>query len=355
MVGWRYLAAIQGEPELAGIELLLCDANSERVDRARERFSLERGFTDLDQLLEHGLDGLLNLTPTRFHADVTRAALGRGIHVFSEKPFAGSAAEGRELLDLAEAQRVTLIAAPAMSATHAWDAVRRRINAGEIGAPRQLRARFGAPPWPWVGFDGDPSWYLGEDTGPLRDLGIYGLDLAVDLFGEATDVSAFMRTAIPTRRIVAGPRTGSDVETRCPDAILVCLEFADRRFATVEASYCVHGSDAPTVEVFGEWGTLTFDPYGRTPAVEVGRVSDYGEPIEWSAVTDASDRPFVPEDSGGKFAAGVRDLVASAIDGRPRYLNGHRACHLLEIIDRAYESARHTLTPSISLDPMETG
>jgi len=68
---------------------------------ARIRMELERrGFRvcpDYRQLLDNELDALLVAAPDQYHAEITLAALDRGLNVFCEKPLCFSVAEAREI------------------------------------------------------------------------------------------------------------------------------------------------------------------------------------------------------------------------------------------------------------------
>jgi predicted dehydrogenase len=54
-------------------------------------------FPDYQSLIERPLDALLIAAPDQYHAEITLAALARGLHVFCEKPLCFSVAEAREV------------------------------------------------------------------------------------------------------------------------------------------------------------------------------------------------------------------------------------------------------------------
>jgi hypothetical protein len=56
-----------------------------------------RAFDDYRGLLEAGLDAILIAAPDQYHAEITLAALAKGVHVFCEKPLCFSASEAREI------------------------------------------------------------------------------------------------------------------------------------------------------------------------------------------------------------------------------------------------------------------
>jgi predicted dehydrogenase len=56
-----------------------------------------RAFDDYRPLLEAGLDAVLVAAPDQYHAEITLAALAKGINVFCEKPLCFSVPEAREI------------------------------------------------------------------------------------------------------------------------------------------------------------------------------------------------------------------------------------------------------------------
>lgn len=95
---WRDVAAARpGEVELVAV----CDLDAERGQTFADRFGFARSVTDLDALLQEGLDGIAAITPIA----VTEALAGRileaGVPVVIEKP-PGVGIEGaRRLRDVA--------------------------------------------------------------------------------------------------------------------------------------------------------------------------------------------------------------------------------------------------------------
>ena len=94
------LASIAEQVEVVAV----CDRDagvSQRAVGAVRAWSPDASpFTDLEVMLaEADLDAVYNLTPAPLHAEVTLASLVAGVHVFSEKPLAGSVAAADELIE----------------------------------------------------------------------------------------------------------------------------------------------------------------------------------------------------------------------------------------------------------------
>lgn len=82
----------------------LCDVSEARRATATRDFPSARVCSSYEELLQTpGLDAVLVLTPLALNATVARAALAAGLDVIMEKPIARSVAEGRDLMELAQA------------------------------------------------------------------------------------------------------------------------------------------------------------------------------------------------------------------------------------------------------------
>lgn len=109
-------------------------------------------LTDWRELLARDdldLDGLVISTPDHTHAPIALAALGRGLHVYCEKPLAHSVAELRAMADAAS-ERPSLVTQMG-NQHHASDGYRRAvewIRSGRLGEVREVHVWSSRPIWP---------------------------------------------------------------------------------------------------------------------------------------------------------------------------------------------------------------
>ena len=99
-MGISHLAILNTHPdvELAAV----CDTSEYLLDVLGKYAGL-RTYSDYRQVLaDEKLDAVVVATPSRFHAEMVRAALERGLAVFCEKPFCLDTTEALELVELAE-------------------------------------------------------------------------------------------------------------------------------------------------------------------------------------------------------------------------------------------------------------
>jgi len=87
----------------------ICDSDLSRLNEISPRYPQAVTTTNFQDLLKAGfVDAIVIATPTRTHYSLAKLALERGIHVFVEKPLAGSVAECEDLIKIAEDKKVIL-------------------------------------------------------------------------------------------------------------------------------------------------------------------------------------------------------------------------------------------------------
>lgn len=137
--GWwatsAHLPAIKVHP---GAELLAVQSREKaKAERVARDFGAQHACTGVEELLSlPGLDGVIVSTTPNVHFVQAKAALERGLHVLVEKPMTFTAAEARELVDLAAQKHLQLlISCPWHYTAHGLEA-RRLIQSGALGEIR---------------------------------------------------------------------------------------------------------------------------------------------------------------------------------------------------------------------------
>jgi UDP-N-acetylglucosamine 3-dehydrogenase len=67
------------------------------------------GFSEVEALLDDGVDAVTIAAPTHLHQELALACIARGVHVLVEKPIAPSVEEGRAIIAAARHARVALM------------------------------------------------------------------------------------------------------------------------------------------------------------------------------------------------------------------------------------------------------
>ncbi|HWK25931.1 MAG TPA: Gfo/Idh/MocA family oxidoreductase, partial [Solirubrobacter sp.] len=112
----------------------LCDRDAERQAAFLQRYPGQPVFSDLDELLaDPSLDAVLVATPPNTHHALVRKALLAGKHVLVEKPLAKTAAEARDLIEVADANGLVLMPGHTFLYSPAVNKVKELVDAGALG------------------------------------------------------------------------------------------------------------------------------------------------------------------------------------------------------------------------------
>jgi predicted dehydrogenase len=139
--GWwattAHIPAIKSHPraELVAVQ----SRERAKAQRIARDFDVEHAFTRVEELLAlPELDGVIVSTTPNVHHLQARAALERGLHVLVEKPMTITAAEARELVELAAHKKLQLlISCPWHFTSHAIEA-QRLIHSGALGEIKMI-------------------------------------------------------------------------------------------------------------------------------------------------------------------------------------------------------------------------
>ncbi len=161
----------------------VADANPERLDAAKKELNIPNVYTDaLEMVAQEKLDIVSVVTPNKFHKDLTIAALKAGCHVLCEKPMAMNAADAQKMADVAAKTGKRLGINFSFRFRPQSFAMKKLADSGFLGEIYYARSvwmrRRGMP-----GFGG---WFGDKELsggGPLIDLGVHRLDLALWLMG----------------------------------------------------------------------------------------------------------------------------------------------------------------------------
>src|SRR6478752_10312165 len=176
-VGGRYFHApfilAAGGCELVGVVA----RSAQRVADVRDDMPGMPVFGSLSELLDAGVDAVTISTPPQTRRELVLEAIGRGVNVIADKPFAPTAAAGQALVDAAAAAGVLL----SVFHNRRWDTdittLRAVLDEGLLGEVWRFDSRFD--------LDAPQTLEAGPDAGLLRDLGSHLVDQALWLLGPA--------------------------------------------------------------------------------------------------------------------------------------------------------------------------
>lgn len=168
----------------------LCDIVPEKMDKMESILGIKaRKYTDYKELIaKEKIDFVDVCTPNYLHADIAICAMKNGINAFTEKPDTISV---ERVLEMEKVQKETGKHLMVMRNNRYWyssKVLKEMINKGEFG--EIYTGRCG-----WIrkrGIPGRGGWFTTKAQsggGPLIDLGVHMIDLAIYLMGNPKAVS----------------------------------------------------------------------------------------------------------------------------------------------------------------------
>ncbi|MDH3262241.1 MAG: Gfo/Idh/MocA family oxidoreductase [Acidimicrobiia bacterium] len=220
----------------AGLEIAGCFA---RTQEHREEFARVHGgrpAASLDEVLsDPDVEAVMIATPHSTHANLVVAAAGAGKHVFVDKPFTLTVAEGKRAIRAAEAAGVVLQVGHNRRRQPATRRLKKMIAEGKLGMIHYAEANLSYPKGlnPRSGWRGDPAE---SPAGGMTGLGVHMADNLNYLLGRPARVAAFSRRVIGVGRL-------DDVTT-------ATLEFQDGALAFLGTAMVI-----PDIARTAVWGT----------------------------------------------------------------------------------------------------
>lgn len=137
----------------------ICDRNPERLDYARSTFRGVPTTPNQEDILSHGrINAVVIATELQSHYQLVKETLLRGKNVFVEKPLAATVSECRELIELSEKKKLTLLVGHTYLYNPAVNLIKDYIKNGELGEIYYIfsqRLNLGR-----VRKDANVMWYL---------------------------------------------------------------------------------------------------------------------------------------------------------------------------------------------------
>lgn len=319
-------------PLFSGITMAaVADLNPEAASAAAGTYGVA-AMTPEEMLSDPGIDIVVNLTIPSAHFLVFHAALEAGKHVYSEKPFVLTVAEGRQLADLAAAKGLRLGSAPDTFLGGAHQQARALIDAGEIGLVHSATAHVmsaGMEHW-----HPNPDFFFLPGGGPILDLGPYYIANFVNLIGPVARVTALAGKASEERVISSQPRAGERIPVRTPTTIHALMQFESGAMVTLGASWDVHGHKHGNMEVYGTEGSLILpDPNFFGGPLEMARRGEALAPVTpWEHPFGVPNQPEAAPVQANYRAAGLADMARAVRDGGDFLCDQARALHVIDVM-----------------------
>ena len=271
------------------------------------------------------LDAVGIAVPNKLHAPLTIAALKRGLHVLCEKPMSMSVAEARRMnAAAAKADRNLMI-----DFSHRFTAIavalKKQVEAGAVGD-----IYFGRTVWHRRrGIPGFVGWF-GIKTlsggGPLMDLGVHMIDLALWFMGYPEPVTVSGSTYDAIAGTMARRRRQ---EFTVEDLGCGLMKFANGASLIVESSWAANLPDNEDIQttLCGDRGGLSYRHASGGWIAEV-YTEENGDLFTKRLDARTTDT-----------TSAFHEFIDSILDSRPPLANGEHGLKVMKILEGIYRSA----------------
>ena len=229
------------------------DVNADAAHKLAVRHGA-KVVSEREALADREVDAVLIASSTDTHARLAIAAARAGKAIFCEKPIDLSLKKVDECLREVEKAQVPMFVGFNRRFDPSFAALKRRLDAGEVGAVEQvvISSRDPGPP---------PLAYVKVSGGMFRDMTIHDFDMARWLLGEEPVEVFAMGECLVDRKIGAA----GDI-----DSAMVLLRTASDRMCHINNSRrAVYGYDQ-RIEVAGAKGMLCAENIGETTLEHFG-------------------------------------------------------------------------------------
>ncbi len=312
------------------------------TDTARlEKIGAERGIASrytsaLKMIQRENLDIVSVVTPNKFHKPLTLAAFKAGCHVLCEKPMAMNAAEAREMLAASRKARKRLMINFSYRFTDQSWALKKEVESGILGD-----IYFGRTIWHRRrGMPGFGGWFGTKALaggGPLIDLGVHRLDLALWLMNYPKPEWVLGRTYNPIASAIARRENKTfDVE----DLAAGFITFTNGATLEVEASWAANIAERELMEtrLLGTAGGLVQRNLNETYDFEAEIYTERN-----GSNFDTRLHPPTPRPPSAQA-----HFVDAILKGTPHIATGEEGLIVMQLLDALYESARKKKPVKIS-------
>ena len=335
-VGALHLAAYKQIPEVEIVAVAGLD--DDRVKRVAAEYAVPQTYREYEYMLAAAnVDAVSICLPNYLHAPVAIAALEAGKHVLVEKPLARNAADAQQIVAAAQAHKQVLMIS--FDKRHRTDVqwIKAYIDSGAIGKVYYAKAH-------WMRRAGIPrlgSWFVSKEQaggGPLVDLGVHVLDIAMFLMGEpkplAVSANTYAEFGPRGQKGWSGRGQFSDehMQYEVEDLGTAFIRLEDGATLLLEASWATHSAagDDFGVTLYGSEGGVEMIVRNYTVVDTVRVFTDIG-----GVATDL--KPNIP---GGQGHLGViQKFVSAILHGTPAIPSAEDGLRRNQVLDAAYTSA----------------
>jgi predicted dehydrogenase len=318
--------------------MALAGLDEDRCSMLVQRFHVPQRYRDYRDLLANpDIDAVSVCVPNHLHAEVAIAALRAGKHVLVEKPLARTVEEGEEILRVAREEGKIVGIAFNKRGRGDLEYVGELARSGHFGNIYYVKAY-------WLRRSGIPglgSWFTNKALsggGPLIDLGVHVMDLALWMLGnpELATVSASTFSKLGPQGKGNWPKGRFQQvdggEYGVEDLATAFMRTTNGASIQLEASWAAFSKETDEfgIELMGDRGGARVHIKDYAKVGDVGLFTDLN-----GAMVDVAPRLYEQHEHGRV----IQKFLNSITTGVPMSPSGEEGLELVKVIDWIYRSA----------------
>ena len=325
-MGRGHILGYRSHPEVDVVGI--SDVDESRLRSVGDEFGIEDRFTSAEEMIETLHPDVVSIAvPNKYHKALTIHALENGAHVLCEKPMAMNASEAEDMIASAERAGKRLMINFSFRFTPQSQALKREVDSGVLGD-----IYFGRTVWHRRrGMPRFGGWFGQKELsggGPLIDLGVHRLDLALWLMGYPKPTWVMGATYDPIATRLAKE---AGVDYSVEDLAAGFIRFENGASLVVEASWAANIREAELMET-------------RLLGTDAGllqRNKNQGYEFEAELFVERNGSLFdtrlnsVPTDK----KSAMEHFADSILSDTPHIATGEEGLIVMKLLDSLYESA----------------
>jgi predicted dehydrogenase len=321
---WRQLEA-EGRVTVAGV----CDVIKERAKTQAGLCENAKVYFDYKKMLAaEDLDVVDVCTQNRFHSICTVAALKAGAHVLVEKPMAMNVKECQAMMKASKAAKKKLMVAQHMRFEARATKMKEVVEAGKLGEIYAAETK-------WLRRRGIPGWgkfHIKKESqgGPLIDIGVHMMDLAIWLMGCPKPIAASGKVykMFGDRKDLFNGEWGTPYPAKefdVEDHATAMIRFEGGITLQMTVSWAANIHDETVgMHILGDRGGVGIEPLGYFSA-------------DHSTLT-SSTWDYLSDEDGHR--AEIRHFTECIEKDKPVMVQPEESLRVQKIIDAIYESSK---------------
>ncbi len=312
----------------------VCDFNLERAKQKADEFGAKEVYQDYkDMLAKSDIDAVSVCTWNNTHAPITIDALNAGKNVLCEKPPALSAQQAMDMEKTAHKNRKLLMYGFVRRFEEKTRLLKQMIDDGDLGEIYYIKTgylrRLGNP----------GGWFAKKEIsggGPLIDLGVHMVDLAMFLMSKPNPVSVFGNTFYKVGNMAGVKGTSAwkaaDFQNNInevEDMANGLIKFENGSSIYLETSWTSHiKKDTTYLEVFGSKGGAVLEPELEIYTVKNQHLTDFKPILKGGGF-----------DFDGCFSAEIDHFTDCVVNGIECTCTAQDGVRIMKVLDAIYASS----------------